>query len=169
MPTHCIHTYPHGEGIDPSVTKLRLSLILDEEWQNISSAFVSETSRAVGMPDRRFLIQLLRDGVVAEERQFTIPYDEVKDNRLDLPNIFTLDSRSCTIAVWSDFINPDTGEALAYDISSPSQIVTTAPHGRDIYTGIACRAMPFIPPAQTVTAMNRPQQLRCISLLLKDG
>jgi hypothetical protein len=135
----CIHTYPHGEGIDPQNTKVSLSIILENEWQTLpyDMPLLSQPedgSRAVGMPDYRILIQIVQDGAVAKQHQLTIPYDEVKDNVISLPDIFTLDSRPCEIAVWCDYLNPDTGDALAYDISLPSQISSTMQRGIDLYT-----------------------------------
>lgn len=115
----CIHTYPEGEGINPSKCNVVLELELQQLWE----------SRAEYQNNRRIIVAIENEGgEIITDKTFVTPR-ELEDGILRFPSFFTLRASKYKIAVWSDEEDPDSPGSYPYDAAALSAIKESFSHG----------------------------------------
>lgn len=129
--TGCVHDYPDGEGIDPTLVEVNTEVTLDlalVPLQTIAQKARSGTTRADDGYRRRFIIEAWRDGK-PQARQVTV-MEEAEENAtgITLPICLKLHAVEYTLAVWTDYVKAGTTDDLYYDTRDLQCVACTEPY-----------------------------------------
>lgn len=127
MVSGCIHTYPDGNGIDPTLIDTRLEIALDIEWRN----YMPEDARTRTVPGFPvgLVVNLYSASGSAVSVEKIFQPGEIKDNYISLPIDKPLRAEEYSMSIWLDYRNPDSHGHLEYDASSIRDIKATYAHG----------------------------------------
>lgn len=132
--TGCIHTYPTPEeSIDPTEISVELTIEFADEWSSIQTTLsdnASDATRAENWPLRLY-IEIEGHSGVSNHLTRVIESQEIVEGHYNFTLPFKLKAEEYTIAVWVDYLNPDTSEPLGYDISQPYLIKELLPRGEE--------------------------------------
>lgn len=128
----CVHDYPDGEGIDPTLVEVETEVTLDlalVPLQTVTNKARSGTTKAGDGYRRRFIIEAWRDGKPAA-RQVTVMEDaeEDGDGKITLPIRLKLHAVEYTLAVWTDYVKAGTTDDLYYDTEDLQRVACTDPY-----------------------------------------
>lgn len=122
----CIHTYPDPESsVDPTEISLNLELKFNDEWGQLSV-----DSRS-SVPERRLLIEIRGSGTPTEKINRVISEDEIINGIYKLELTSKFKAQKYKLAIWMDYIHPDTSEPLGYDISDTDLITELHKRGEE--------------------------------------
>lgn len=129
--TGCVHDYPDGEGIDPTLVEVNTEVTLDlalVPLQTLAQKARSGTTRADDGYRRRFIVEAWRDGK-PQARQVTVMEDaEENATGITLPISLKLHAVEYTLAVWTDYVVAGTDTDLYYDTKDLQCVACTAPY-----------------------------------------
>lgn len=129
--TGCVHDYPDGEGIDPTLVEVNTEVTLDLELvplQTLAYKARSGTTRADDGYRRRFIVEAWREGKPAA-RQVTVMEDaEENATSITLPVRLKLHAVEYTLAVWTDYVRAGTDTDLYYDTRDLQCVACTDPY-----------------------------------------
>ncbi|WP_291530654.1 DUF6562 domain-containing protein [Bacteroides sp. UBA939] len=123
----CIHEYPDGEGIDPTLLTVEVNLLLNLEWKEHPNR-MKTTVRSGESPRRRFIVEVWREGELVS-RQTVIPEDLTEgQTKFLLPETLTLHALEYTVAVWTDHAEADSEDGLHHDATDLSNVTLHEPY-----------------------------------------
>lgn len=126
----CIHTYPKPDNLtDPTEISVALLLDFSDDWEKVSAA-VSDKGRASNLLQRIYVSLKDKNGSATAFTTTVVP-EEISDGRCRIALPAKLKADKYTIAIWMDYLNPQTMSPLAYDISNPSLIREILPRGEE--------------------------------------
>ena len=130
--TGCVHDYPDGEGIDPTLVEVNTEVTLDLELvplQTLVHKARSGTTKAADGYRRRFIVEAWREGKPIA-RQVTVMEDAEEDGneKITLPIRLKLHAVEYTLAVWTDYVRAGTDTDLYFITEDLQQIVCTDPY-----------------------------------------
>lgn len=117
----CIHTYPEGDGDDPTEVKVALELALGKEWTEQKISY-GEESRSAQSPLLRTMVSISGKGSKVSKFENIVPQDEIENGVLLLPLPEPLYAQVYNINVWCDYVDPISQSPLGYDATSLSDI-----------------------------------------------
>lgn len=117
----CIHTYPEGNGDDPTEVKVALELDLGKEWTE-QKIFYGEESRSAQSPLLRTTVSISGKDGKASRFEKIVSQDEIGNGVLLLPLPAPLHAQVYNINVWCDYVDPISQSPLGYDLTSLSDI-----------------------------------------------
>lgn len=117
----CIHTYPEGNGDDPTEVKAALELDLGKEWTE-QKIFYGEESRSAQSPLLRTTVSISGKDGKASRFEKIVSQDEIGNGVLLLPLPAPLHAQVYNINVWCDYVDPISQSPLGYDLTSLSDI-----------------------------------------------
>lgn len=129
--TGCVHDYPDGGGIDPTLVEVETEVTLDlalVPLQTVTDKARSATTKADDGYRRRFIVEAWREGE-AVARQVTV-MEEAEENAtgITLPILLRLHAVEYTLAVWTDYVKAGTDTDLYYDTQNLQQVACTDPY-----------------------------------------
>lgn len=127
----CVHDYPDGEGIDPTLVEVETEVTLDlalVPLQTVTNKARSGTTKAGDGYRRRFIVEAWREGEPVA-RQVTV-MEEAEENAtgITLPIRLRLHAVEYTLAVWTDYVKAGTDTDLYYDTDNLQQVACTDPY-----------------------------------------
>lgn len=129
--TGCVHDYPDGEGIDPTLVEVNTEVTLDlalVPLQTIAQKARSGTMRADDGYRRRFIVEAWRDGK-PQARQVTVLDDAEENGKgITLPVNLKLHAVEYTLAVWTDYVVAGTDTDLYYDTKDMQCVACREPY-----------------------------------------
>ncbi len=132
--TGCIHTYPTPEeAINPTEIDVELTVKFAEDWTDIHALFsenTSEATRAENWP-RRLYMELTGNDGKKESITRVIEPQEILGGVYTFTLPFKLKAQEYEIALWSDYLDPETLQPMGYDISHPDLIRELLPRGEE--------------------------------------
>lgn len=135
----CIHEYPDGEGIDPTLLTVEVDLILNLEWEDYQNR-TKATVHSVGNYCRRFIVEVQREGQIVHWQTVVLEDFAEEQTEFLLPESLTLHALEYTVAVWADYTEVNSEDGLFYDATSLDNVVIREPYTgntnyRDCYYG----------------------------------
>lgn len=124
----CIHEYPSGSGDDPTKVSLSLKINLDMKWDGKKIDFAHE-SKGVRDPDVRIMALLSSPGLPSIKNQESFQYEPSASTPLLLRIPTPLYPAEYDLHLWCDFLHPETGSPIGFDISTLSDIRPLFNHG----------------------------------------
>lgn len=118
----CIHSYPDGEGVDPTLLQVGVELSVDIDWQPIGASLTKASGVSA---DHRLLIEFSRNGKLHGRCEHRIPADEYAEGKIRLIMPFDFNAVEYTVTAWLDCVdNSPTFESNScfYNASSLSEI-----------------------------------------------
>lgn len=126
----CIHQYPEVASTESAPVSLTLNVEVDAELSVYQT--VSRSVAEIGVPRRRFIIDVYRDGAVLPEKRV-----RTTDAELSAEGVYTitvplrLEPLAYTLAVWSDYVKEGAENDWHFDTADFSGILIRAPYDSD--------------------------------------
>lgn len=117
----CIHTYPEGDGDDPTEVRAALELDLGTEWTEDKISY-DDDSRSAQSPVLRTAVSVARNGSTVMKFEHTVAKDEIENGTLLIPLPQPLTAQSYDVRIWCDYLDPVSQSPWGYDITSLSDI-----------------------------------------------
>ena len=125
----CIHQNPEAEGTDPTLVNVTTDVEIDLDL--VSFQTISRSSDLEGH-ERRFIIDVYREGKVIEEKRIvTTQAEEIEEGRFIIPVSLKLHALEYTLAVWSDYVKQGTQEDLHFNTEDLSNVSLNNPYHHD--------------------------------------
>lgn len=125
----CIHSYPEGSGVDPEAITLRLRIDTGMVWEDMAHS-VTDIDRGKDAPDTksartphlRITTRIGEEhGSVAVSTTVFSP-DEIPEGYLTFTVPEHFSQKNYSVALWADFVDPDTHSPMGYDLEDLTQI-----------------------------------------------
>lgn len=129
--TGCVHDYPDGEGIDPTLVEVNTEVTLDlalVPLQTVTNKARSGTTEAADGYRRRFIVEAWREGKPIARQVTVMEQAEEDGTGITLPIRLKLHAVEYTLAVWTDYVTAGTDTDLYYNTENLQQIVCTTPY-----------------------------------------
>lgn len=121
----CIHTYPDGDGIDPTLVQLGVEVSIDIDWQPIEVAL----TKADDIKDctHRLIIEFNRNGKLHGRCEHLLSEEEYAKGNIKLIMPFDFNAVTYDISAWLDCLVNDNNENF-YNTSSLAEITRNDNH-----------------------------------------
>ena len=123
----CIHQYPEGNGVDPTLVNVELQVTIDEDPTSHDPA---DRGRAGANSSRRLVIEARRDGKTVDRQIITT--HATTHGKITFPVSLDLHALDYTLVAWSDHGKTTTGEDLHHATDNLDLVTRATP-----YTGNA--------------------------------
>lgn len=126
----CIHSYPDGEGVDPTLLQVGVELSVDIDWQPVA---VSLTKASGVSHDYRLQIEFYRNGKLHGRCEHRLSADEYAEGKIRLIMPFDFNAVEYTVTAWLDCIDTSStaGDSSDfYNATSLSEIKRSDNHIR---------------------------------------
>lgn len=125
--TACVHDFPtltdDGEtGVDPTLVEVSADVVLNLAF----SPHEVRAKHSAAVFRRRFVVEVRRDNHTVVRQ--VVVMDEMGDNRYSLPLRLKLHAVEYTLAVWTDYVKPDSEADLYYHTGDMGNIFYTDPY-----------------------------------------
>lgn len=134
--TGCVHDYPDGEGLDPTLVEVNTEVSLDLALvpleiitqANARSGTMKAAAGEQTQYRRRFIVEAWREGK-PQARQVTVMEEAEEDGTgITLPISLKLHAVEYTLAVWTDYVKAGTDADLYYDTEDLQCVACTTPY-----------------------------------------
>lgn len=123
----CIHQYPETADIAPVQVKVSLDVIVDENLLSLPEEARTRTS-SDGY-ERRFIIDVYRNGKVMEEKRTTSTQaGENGEDKYHIPVSIELPASNYTLVAWADYIESGTDKDLSFITTDLGNIPSVHPY-----------------------------------------
>ncbi|MDE6578875.1 MAG: hypothetical protein K2K58_11980 [Muribaculaceae bacterium] len=117
----CIHTYPHGEGEDPSRLKTVLSLNLDIDLSAMEK-MIPRSEETSTYSNYHIIIELAQSSLRPMRYETYVVHNRTEQGNIDLTLPFTLTASIYDIRIWCDLATQHDNQPLHYDASDFARI-----------------------------------------------
>lgn len=119
----CIHTYPDGDGVDPTLLQLGVEVIIDLDWQP-ENVTLTKTGDFYDC-SHRLIIEFNRNGKLHGRCEHLLTAEEYVKGDIKLIMPFDFNAVSYSVTAWMDCVDSSSSTdniSGFYDISSLSEI-----------------------------------------------
>lgn len=120
----CIHTYPEGDGTDPTLVRVGVEVELDISWETKEIPFTKSQQEY----EYRLVIEFTRNGENIGRCEHHLLPEELANNSVRLIMPFEFRAVNYQVTAWLDCCDPQSFQDIAYDTKSLSSIVRTDNH-----------------------------------------
>lgn len=115
--TGCIHTYPEGDGIDPTLVQAGIELSIDINWETNNVNFTKAQDKAF-----RIVIEMTRNNSSVGKCMHLLSEEEYAAGQVKLIMPFKLHAVSYKVTAWLDAVESVGEDEFVYDIANLSEI-----------------------------------------------
>ena len=119
----CIHQYPDGDGVDPTLVNVQLHVTLDGEPATLAPA---DKGRAGATTTRRLVVEIRRDGETVDRQTIVNHVDSA--GKITFPVTFRLHALDYTLVAWSDLGKTPDGGDLHYNTANLNLVTRATPY-----------------------------------------
>lgn len=113
----CIHTYPNGDGYDPTLVQAGIELSFDINWETNNVSFTKANDKRF-----RLTIEMTRNNNSVGICEHYLSEEEFVAGNVRLIMPFKLHAVAYKVTAWLDIVEYDGNNSLVYDLSSLSEI-----------------------------------------------
>lgn len=117
----CIHTYPDGEGVDPTLLQVGVEVDIDLSWEPQDVAFTKAGDDAYD-GGYRLIIEFSRDGEAAERCEHFLTQEEYRQGNIKLIMTFDFHAVAYTVKAWMDCAESTETSGKFYDTENLNEI-----------------------------------------------
>lgn len=127
MISSCIHTYPHGDGVDPTLVRIGVEVNIDVSWET-QDIPVTKSETEISDIEYRLIIEFSRNGKnVGRCEHYLTPQQYALGNvKLIMP--FDFHAVTYDVIAWLDCVEPGGDQNPYYDTTSLTNVFRTDNH-----------------------------------------
>lgn len=113
----CIHTYPNGDGVDPTLVKVGVEISMDINWETQNVIFTKSANN-----NYRLIVEFFRNNESTGRYERYLTKEEFADGKIKLIMPFDFHAVNYKVTAWLDIVETDKQSEPIYDITGLSSI-----------------------------------------------
>ncbi|MBD5356688.1 MAG: hypothetical protein HDR88_06755 [Bacteroides sp.] len=125
--TCCIHTYPDGEGVDPTLVQIGVEVSIDASWETLAINF-SKAEDRINNFDYRLIIEFTRNGKQIGRCEHFLTQEEYAAGHIKLIMPFDFHAVTYNVTAWLDCVEAANHKNSTYYTDDFYEIVRNDHH-----------------------------------------